>query len=258
MISSKKKMIKMKKKLFLIFSLCFSSFLFSQEYFVFEGKKDILTKEMLDAKIASLNKNTKKRFTKRKTHLVVLKYRVVSTFKRNDSIINNIAYDFSYEPTRIEKIYTLENKALPEFDLKGIGSKRIKTSDLKGKVTLINLWFTDCFPCVKEIPLLNVLEKKYKDKVNFVAITFDSKSRVKNFLKSKKFNFQHLVDANKYLKKELGNIGYPKILILDKEGVVRYIGEGIPTEYDYVKKKMKERNEKSLVYLEEMLDKLNK
>ena len=94
--------------------------------------------------------------------------------------------------------------------------------------------------------------------MNFIAITFDSKEKVEKFLTKKKFNFEHLINAKNYLKKELGNISYPKIIILDKDGIINYISGGIPSEYDYEKRKMKEKTEDDLVYLEKIIGKLIK
>lgn len=248
----------MKKLLLSVFFFLFSIIAFSQEYFILEGKKEILTKEQLQNKIVEFNNRIKSITKKNATHAASVSYKIIETKKKNDSIIHKVAYDYKYNSTKTEKIYTLEGKLLPEFKLRTVKGDKTTLEDLKGKVTFINLWFTNCFPCVKEIPLLNILQKKYKDNVNFVAITFDQKDKVKKFLKKKDFNFTHLINAGSYLRKNLGNKAYPKILILDSKGVINYIGDGIPTEYDYKKKKMKERDEKSLKYLEDIIDKLVK
>ena len=34
----------------------------------------------------------------------------------------------------------------------------------RGKVILVNLWATWCIPCVQELPDLNLLQKRYRDK----------------------------------------------------------------------------------------------
>ncbi|WP_298782729.1 TlpA disulfide reductase family protein [uncultured Polaribacter sp.] len=248
----------MKKEiLVLVFMLCYLS-ITSQEFYKFSDKSEILTKIQLENKISELNIKAKKNGNKNATHRFKASYKILKTLKKSDSIINIVRYDIKYESTRNEKIFILENKKIPEFKLRNIESKRRTLEHYKGKVTLINLWFTNCFPCVKEIPLLNTLKEKYKNEVNFVAITFDSKEKVKHFLKKKKFNFEQIVNAKNYLKKELGNRSYPKIILLNKQGVIKYVGGGIPTVYDYEKKKMKERTEKDLVYLENIIEELNK
>ncbi|MFY0602683.1 MAG: TlpA family protein disulfide reductase [Flavobacteriaceae bacterium] len=243
----------MKTKILIVSLILINSLAFSQEYYIFENKKQILNQSELKKKIEYLNLKLKEKSSKKKTHTALVNYRIIDTYKRGDSIINKIRYDFKYVSTRNEKIYSFESKHLPEFNLKNLKSDRISSNSLKGKVTFINLWFTNCFPCVKEIPLLNILQSKFKNKVRFLAMTFDSKEKVKGFLKKKVFNYEHLVSAKSYLKNDLGNIAYPKIIILDKNGIVRYIGEGIPSEYDYEKRKMKDRTEKDLIYLEKIL-----
>lgn len=245
------------KKTFLTSILLVTNLLiFSQEYYLIDNKKEILTKTQLEEKVSILNQKAKNIGGKDATHKFSASYLVIETFKRSDSIINKVRLDFKYESTKVEKIYSLESKLLPELNLRDLNSKKVELNDLKGKVTFINLWFTNCFPCVKEIPLLNILKNKFEENVNFVAITFDTKEKVKAFLKKKDFNFQHLVNGKSYLKNDLGNISYPKIIILDQKGVVKYIGEGIPSEYDYEKRKMKERTEKDLVYLEQFIESL--
>ncbi|MFD0798012.1 TlpA family protein disulfide reductase [Maribacter chungangensis] len=117
--------------------------------------------------------------------------------------------------TPTEDIYKYVNKVLPKFILSDLEGNMISSESLKGKPTVINLWFTTCAPCIEEMPLLNEIESNYEQKVNFVAVTFQDISTIKSFLRKKPFNFFHLVDSEEYLK-TFGLFGYPKTLILDK------------------------------------------
>ena len=235
-------------------SIC--SILCAQEYYILEKDKKIYDKSGLEKKINEMNAVLQKNVKKDAIKMPIAIYGIVETYKRGDSIMNKVKISFEFISTRNEKIYSFENKLLPEFTLRNLKSKKISSNDLKGKTTLINLWFTNCIPCVKEIPILNVLQKKYKDKVHFLAITFDPKHKVKEFLKRKDFNYEHLVNAKSYLHQKLGNRAYPKLIILDKEGIVRYIGGGIPSEHNFKTRKWKELTEKDLEYLEKILDRL--
>ena len=144
----------MKTKILICFFLFLSSFSFAQEYYVFVGKSEILNKQSLEQKLKDFNQKVKEQTDPNKTHIAVAGYRIVDTYKKGDSIINKVQYSFEFKATRNEKIYSFENKLLPEFSLRNLRSKKITSDDLKGEVTFINLWFTNCFPCVKEIPLL--------------------------------------------------------------------------------------------------------
>ncbi|WP_299214091.1 TlpA disulfide reductase family protein [uncultured Dokdonia sp.] len=158
-------------------------------------------------------------------------YKVRATKVRQDSIIQEVEVILSQSNTAPLDINTgvqrFINKPLPDFELQDLESHLKTNSDYTGKVTLINLWFTACPPCITEIPYLNYLKDSYKDQVNFVAITFDSKDKVDRFLSRKAFDFEHLVAATTYLHKQLNNNAFPKLILIDKRGQVRFVENGV-------------------------------
>ncbi len=90
---------------------------------------------------------------------------------------------------------------------------------INGKPTLINFWFTSCGPCVMEIPILNEMVTEFDGEANFVAITFDRTSRVEQFLKLRKFDFDHITDVRPAIDK-MGVQAFPMNVLLDKNGVI--------------------------------------
>jgi cytochrome c biogenesis protein CcmG/thiol:disulfide interchange protein DsbE len=105
-------------------------------------------------------------------------------------------------------------------------NKKITFKKFLGKPILVNLWFTQCKPCVQEIPALNKLKNMFNDKINFVALTFNTKEEVKKFSDKNSFNFIHLVEAESFLKK-IGANAYPVNILIDKNGFVDSIEEGV-------------------------------
>lgn len=158
-------------------------------------------------------------------------YKVRSTAIRVDSIIQNVEVVLSQSNSSPLDINTgvqkYINKPLPDFELQTLSNTIKDNADYKGKVSLVNLWFTTCGPCITEMPYLNYLKSLYEDKVNFVAITFDDKAKVESFLTRKTFDFEHLVDAAQYLSRDLENNAFPKLVLLDKEGNVRFVENGV-------------------------------
>jgi len=158
-------------------------------------------------------------------------YKIHSTEVRQDSIIQKVEVVLSQSNTAPLDINTgvqrLINKSLPNFELQTLDNHIKTNASYNGKVTLINLWFTSCPPCITEIPYLNYLKDTYQDQVNFVAITFDTKDKVERFLTRKPFNFEHLVDATIYLHKDLNNNAFPKLILIDKKGNVRFVENGV-------------------------------
>jgi thiol-disulfide isomerase/thioredoxin len=61
-------------------------------------------------------------------------------------------------------------------------------SELKGKPVFINYWATWCPPCIAEMPSIQNLYNKYKDKVHFVFISNESPDVVNAFMERKDYS----------------------------------------------------------------------
>ncbi|MBL3658208.1 TlpA family protein disulfide reductase [Fulvivirga sediminis] len=90
------------------------------------------------------------------------------------------------------------------------------------KPMLINFWFTQCAPCVKEMPILNNLQNKYKQQMDFVAITFSKAEEVEKFLSKHPFTFTQVTNAASFID-ELGIMDYPTTIFINKDGKLIYI-----------------------------------
>lgn len=118
------------------------------------------------------------------------------------------------------------NKEMPEFNFSTLTGEEISSENLKGKVVLFNFWFTRCPPCIVEMPYLNVIKEDYKDKdIEFISMAPEYAEQVQEFLKRYDFSFKHIADADDFLKKF--GVGFPKNILVDKSGVVKYIGGAI-------------------------------
>ncbi|PDS26801.1 TlpA family protein disulfide reductase [Flavobacterium branchiophilum] len=151
--------------------------------------------------------------------------------KTNDSILYSYIWHFTETPKKLEKEINSKRKLIGKpFPLKNvvtINNKKIHLDSLKGKPTLINLWFCNCSPCLEEIPILNEIRDKYIDKCNFIAITYDDKQKVQNIISKKNYRFNHIVE-NTQLTTKLGFNSYPVNIFLDKNGIIKQIEGGIP------------------------------
>ena len=126
---------------------------------------------------------------------------------------------------------SLYGKPFPEFSLKSLEGDVVNLSDFKGKAILINFWFTGCGPCIKEMPALSNIQKKYADQLIFLSISFNTKNELDRFFQSHTFDFMHLTDARDFID-SIGIHGYPKNILINKEGVVHQILDGIHQQLD--------------------------
>ncbi len=89
----------------------------------------------------------------------------------------------------IGALESLHNKPAPEFEfnlLSDNSKKNIK--DYYGNVVLLNYWATWCAPCIKEMPELNKLQKKYEGKGLVVLVLSDEeKDKLLKFAQKKPF-----------------------------------------------------------------------
>lgn len=56
-------------------------------------------------------------------------------------------------------------KQVPNFSFKDIDGQQHQFSQYRGKWVIVNYWATYCGPCVAELPALNSIAKRFKDRV---------------------------------------------------------------------------------------------
>ncbi len=106
------------------------------------------------------------------------------------------------------------------------GITRSSASTYKNKAMVINFWFTQCGPCIKEMPILNNAVTRYKNKnVAFISITYSNQKEVEPFFKQNTFAFDHIIDASDLIKK-YGVASYPATVITDSKHIIRYVKIG--------------------------------
>lgn len=126
-----------------------------------------------------------------------------------------------------------EGIVLPEevaaVDIEMLEGEAFKVGDNKGKVILLNLWAVWCGPCIQEIPHLNEMQEKYKDKkfeilglntgndVSEKETVENMKSFVKKFEVGYKMGWSSKELTSEFF--ELGRMsGIPMSLLINREG----------------------------------------
>jgi len=107
-----------------------------------------------------------------------------------------------------------------DFSLKGVtNATDVNLNDLKGEVVFINYWATWCPPCRAEMPSLQSLYDDYKEKVSFVFITSDEKSKVDAFYTKHNYELPtYNILSNP--PKEIDTQSLPATFVIDKNGNV--------------------------------------
>ncbi len=112
----------------------------------------------------------------------------------------------------------------PSFQLLDVDSNLVKLEDFRGKIVYIDIWSIWCEPCIKEVPFLEKLEHKFKDKnIAFVSICKeDTRERWRKTVISNELSGIHLFAPNNNISffKDYLVDGVPRFILIDKEGKI--------------------------------------
>lgn len=121
-----------------------------------------------------------------------------------------------------------EPKPVPEFTVTDLDGRRISSSDLRGKVVIVNFWATWCPPCRAEIPDLNELQDKYRDQLVVLGISEDEApvEVVKRFMADYRINYTVAMTSPELRKVFRGVVALPTTFVIDRDGrlVQRHTG----------------------------------
>lgn len=120
-----------------------------------------------------------------------------------------------------------------EVLLEDVNGIEIDISDFRGKIVFLNFWATWCPSCVTEMPSMEKLHRKLKEK-NFAMVAVsvqDSAVEVRRFFKQNQLTYTALLDSIGKTVPGFGIRAIPTTLLLDKSGRIfgRIMG---PREWD--------------------------
>ena len=221
--------------------------------------------------LTAKNKIVLKNFNEIKNSLIkkeVLKNigRGISVKKQDFELYYNTLKSICSDTTLLNKYAKKYNQILklkpgltsPSFTCKDINGQSISLSDFKGNLVFIDLWATWCAPCKTEIPFLNKLEEKYKEKnISFVSISIDKLKNIekwKNMIKSKEMGGIQLIAENAWESEfavALNVESIPRFVLLDEKGNIINIDAPRPSTrgFDITGEQIERELNKELIQL---------
>jgi len=134
----------------------------------------------------------------------------------------------------LELIRPSRVKAARDFTVPTPAGKSLRLADYRRKVIFLNFWATWCPPCKEEMPSMERLYQRYKEKGFVVlAISVDTEGAqvVAPFVKEHKLTYPIGLDPKMTLAQAYGVRGLPASFLVDKKGNLTALALG-PRDWD--------------------------
>jgi peroxiredoxin len=122
----------------------------------------------------------------------------------------------------------------PEVRFATLAGQTISTSDLRGKVVLVNFWATSCDVCVHEMPMMVETYRKFAPRgydMVAVAMSYDHPNLVAGYAQKEALPFKVALDLDGGLAKSWGNVqATPTTFVVDRRGRIVRKFQGEPTQ----------------------------
>lgn len=130
----------------------------------------------------------------------------------------------------------LVGRRAPAATLEVLDGERVTLADLVGrKPVYLKFWATWCKPCREQMPHLEAAYRKYGDRMAVFAVDLglnDALETVRAFRTEHQLTVPIAVDGDGSLAERFRVAVTPQHVLIDRSGVVRYVGHGATPELD--------------------------
>lgn len=116
----------------------------------------------------------------------------------------------------------------PDVTFAGADGEPVALSSFRGKPLLIDLWATECGPCLLKMPMLDRLYRETKDK-GLKIVSFDQDQepeKATQYMARHHHGWQNFHDTDRSVEAALKGDGIPLIMLVDAQGKIVYDGFG--------------------------------
>jgi len=97
----------------------------------------------------------------------------------------------------------------------------VHLADLRGKIVMLDFWATWCQPCRHELPTIEGLSRKYKEKnVLVLGINDEDVATAKHFLEKNHPDLETLHDGGRKVNRMYGCHAIPTVVVINPQGTI--------------------------------------
>lgn len=122
---------------------------------------------------------------------------------------------------------SIVGSAAEDFTLPDVEGHQVRLSDFRGKTVLLAFWATWCLPCKEELPALQKIGEQYRDKgLVILTINDEAPATIRDFLRTKHYNFEALVDSKRTVFREFAVHFIPTAVVINPDQIVTRVITG--------------------------------
>ena len=186
-----------------------------------------------------------------KTTGMLVYYKIWMPIQQHDELYLNLVYDkpeayklitrnafpkgtkFSEKPIDIakkQKTLLKVGQMAPDWELMNLDDNKVSLKKLKGRAVFLIFSDIRCMPCMMAIPTLNELVDEYPT-IKIVSVyASDNKEALIKLKAKKSMKYDILYNSSKddaqKTSKDYHINGVPTFYLIDKKGIIRYVGSG--------------------------------
>jgi peroxiredoxin len=168
-----------------------------------------------------------------------------------ERLLEQVAKDYGDVPTRSDRgtlgadaralLFRMRNlvvgKKAPDFVCSDVTGRPVRLSELKGRVVVLDFWYTGCDPCRRMFPHLRELTERMAGKpFSLIGISADEDRSVwAAFLKKERLPWSQWYSGPGGVVSTWDVFSFPTLYVVDSKGVLRFLnprGEALEKAVD--------------------------
>jgi thiol-disulfide isomerase/thioredoxin len=132
-----------------------------------------------------------------------------------------------YIKERSEKLAQVLNHPAGDWSLEDLAGKTHSLADYRGKVVLLDFWYRGCGWCMRAMPQVKQVVSDFKNEpVVVLGMNTDRDKADAQFVVDKMQLNYEILRADQSVPQKYGVQGYPTLIIIDQQGIVRDVHVG--------------------------------
>ncbi len=172
--------------------------------------------------------------------LILMMIFVLTACGKDESPIESASFE-SEEETTLDEDKAEDDDAVDEdeeayepyfvedFDLTKLDGSAASLMDYDNEIIILNFWATWCQYCIKEMPLLDEMDKR--DDITVLAVSVgEEKKLVEDYIAENGYKFEVFLDEDSTLASTFGVTGFPTSVFMGKNLELYYVYPGMLDE----------------------------